>query len=250
MLSDSELEQSEIVANCLMNRQRQLVGSNSYTKELGFNPLDFLLSRIGDIPPVRLCDHNDIAWLDMCCGSGRALIQAAENLQKSQSSQFSSQISIVGVDLVRQFYPHPPDLKCLQLITESVHRFHPSRKFDLITCVHGLHYLGDKLEIIKRAASWLSEDGLFIAHLDLANLCLVEGEAKREKVKPMPIKLLKATGLKYTKINKLIQLENHKELAFSLTYLGADDTVGANYTGQAAVNSFYKLLAPDNFASP
>jgi SAM-dependent methyltransferase len=249
MLSDSELEKSEIVANCLMNRQRQLMGSNSYTKELGFNPLDFLLNRISD-PPVRLRDRNDIAWLDICCGSGRALIQAAENLQKSQSSQFSSQFSIVGVDLVRQFYPHPPDLNCLQLITESVHQFHPSRKFDLITCVHGLHYLGDKLEIIKRAASWLSEDGLFIAHLDLANLCLVEGKPGREKVKPIPVNLLENMGLKYTKANKLIQLENHQELTFSLAYLGADDTVGANYTGQAAVNSLYKLLARDNFAYP
>jgi hypothetical protein len=37
-----------------------------------------------------------------------------------------------------------------------------------------------------------------------------------------------------------LSLENRQELVFELEYLGADDCAGANYTGQAAVNSFYK----------
>ncbi len=230
LLTDSELEVSEIVANCLMNRQRQLLGSNSYTKELGFNPLTFITNRIQN--------QKNVAWLDVCCGTGRALIQAAESLYKSN---LISQTSLLGVDIVSQFYLYPPELSNLKLITNSVHKFTTSRKFNLITCVHGLHYLGDKLDILKRAASWLTNDGLLIAHLDLNNLWIIEGD----KVKPMLKKLLSDTGLKYNNRTKLLSFENQQELIFELEYLGADDCAGANYTGQAAVNSFYRFPEPD-----
>ena len=42
LLGDDELERSAVVANCRMNRERGLVGSNGYAVELGFDPLDFL----------------------------------------------------------------------------------------------------------------------------------------------------------------------------------------------------------------
>ena len=42
LLSDDELERSAVVANCRMNRERDLTGSNGYSKEIGFNPLDYL----------------------------------------------------------------------------------------------------------------------------------------------------------------------------------------------------------------
>ena len=42
LLSDDELEASAIVANCRMNRERQLLGGNGYDKELGVNPIEFL----------------------------------------------------------------------------------------------------------------------------------------------------------------------------------------------------------------
>ena len=70
LLSDDTLERSAVVANCRMNRERNLLGSNGYDRELGFNPLDFLKERIATGHPV--------AWLDLCCGTGRAMIQAAE----------------------------------------------------------------------------------------------------------------------------------------------------------------------------
>jgi hypothetical protein len=44
-LNNHQLEQSNAVANSTMNRDRRCVGSNSYTKELGFNPIGFLESR-------------------------------------------------------------------------------------------------------------------------------------------------------------------------------------------------------------
>ena len=45
LLSDEELERSAVVANCRMNRERDLVGTNGYDKELGFDPLDVLKER-------------------------------------------------------------------------------------------------------------------------------------------------------------------------------------------------------------
>jgi tRNA G46 methylase TrmB len=75
LLSDAELERSAVVANCAMNRERQLAGVNSYARELGFSPLGFLWSRLAGRPePARA------GWLDLCCGTGRALIQAAAQL--------------------------------------------------------------------------------------------------------------------------------------------------------------------------
>ena len=37
----------------------------------------------------------------------------------------------------------------------------PDRRFDLITCVHGLHDVGDRFGLVARAASRLVEDGWF-----------------------------------------------------------------------------------------
>ena len=69
LLNDDELERSAVVANCRMNREREMTGSNGYSKEIGFNPLDYLRDRIA---PGRR-----VAWLDLCCGTGKALIEAA-----------------------------------------------------------------------------------------------------------------------------------------------------------------------------
>ena len=90
LLSDDELERSAVVANCRMNRERDLTGSNGYSKELGFNPLDHLRGRID---PGQV-----VAWLDLCCGTGKALIQAARI-----SHSKGIEIQIVGVDLVGMF---------------------------------------------------------------------------------------------------------------------------------------------------
>ena len=156
LMGDDELERSAVVANCRMNRERNLLGSNGYDRELGFNPLDFLKERITTTHPVT--------WLDLCCGTGRALSQAARQIH---SEGLTSQIEIVGVDLVGMFDQTNSSPSCLRLVEASLSTWSPDRHFDLITCVHGLHYIGDKLGLIARAASWLAEDGLFVANLDL-----------------------------------------------------------------------------------
>ncbi len=64
LLNNFALEQSSIVANSLMNRERRCLGGNSYEKELSFNIIEFLRRRIGSEKQVR--------WLDLCCGEGKA----------------------------------------------------------------------------------------------------------------------------------------------------------------------------------
>ena len=171
LLGDDDLERSAVVANCRMNRERNLTGSNGYTKEVGFHPLDFLKGRVAPGRPA--------AWLDLCCGSGKALIEAARIVHDQGPG---AEIEIVGVDLVGMFHRPDPGLSRLRLVEASLRTWHPDRPFDLITCVHGLHYVGDKLGLIAHAASWLAEEGSFVASLDLHNLKLADGREAGRKV--------------------------------------------------------------------
>ena len=223
LLSDDELERSAVVANCRMNRERDLIGSNGYDRELGFNPLDFLRGRIAL--------GRRVAWLDLCCGTGKALIQAARIVHAE-----GLDIEIVGVDLVGMFHRPDPDLTCLRLVEASLRTWRPDRPFDLITCVHGLHYVGDKLGLIARAASWLVDDGLFVANLDLDNLKLADGRCGGSRV----VSDLRRAGLEYDRRKRLVVCRGRKVVDLPYRYLGADDRAGPNYTGQPAVDSYYQ----------
>ena len=88
LLGSGDLEKSGVVANCRMNRERHLTGSNGYERELRFNPLSFLR-------PIT-ATTNEARWLDLCCGSGTALADAAATIGAE-----SLPIKIVGVDLVQ-----------------------------------------------------------------------------------------------------------------------------------------------------
>ena len=117
LLPDDALERSSVVANCQMNRQRTLTGSNGYAKELRMNPLDFLLRR--NRPTVR--------WLDLCCGEGKALVEAAQIIHEhGQDGRFE----VVGVDLVAPPNPPEPRPSCLRLIRASLTYWQPSAQFD------------------------------------------------------------------------------------------------------------------------
>lgn len=221
--SDDELEQSAIVANCRMNRERELTGSNGYSREIAFNPLDFLRAQIA---PGR-----QVAWLDLCCGTGRALIEAA-----GISHAEGTDIEIVGVDLVGMFHRPELDPTNLRLVEASLRTWRPDRQFDLITCVHGLHYVGDKLGLIVRAASWLADEGLFVANLDLKNLKFAgDSEAGRKIVAD-----LRRAGMEYDRRRRLLTCRGRKDVSVPYRYLGADDGAGPNYTGQPAVDSYYQ----------
>lgn len=222
LLSTSELENSPVVANCCMNRERDLCGSNGYEVELGFDPLMWLQERASEKRPVR--------WLDVCCGSGKALIQAANLIDESGINS----ISITGVDLVGMFLRHRS--RYLKLVQCSVFEFAPSERFDLITCVHGLHYIGDKLRAIELAADWLTSGGLFVANLDLSNLCIAEVGKGHRKI----LSSLRSEGFQYLQAKHLLKCVGRKELKSSYRYVGADVAAGPNYTKQPAVNSYYE----------
>jgi hypothetical protein len=224
--SDGALERSGVVANCRMNRERDLVGTNGYDKEIQFNPLDLLKRMSGNA--------GRAAWLDLCCGSGKALIQAAEQIH---TEGIGARVEILGVDLVAMFHQLDPGLNCLRLVDASLHSWHPARAYDLITCVHGLHYLGDKLGLIARATSWLTQDGQFVANLDLANLKLADGTPAGRRVGAE----LRRLGLEYDRRRRLVICRGRRTICLRYRYLGADDQAGPNYTGQPAVDSYYEL---------
>ena len=79
LLTDDALEASSVVANVAMNRERRLAGRDGYSRVLGFDILS--------LPPGA-------RWLDLCCGSGRALLDAAAA---------RPDLDITGVDLVGYF---------------------------------------------------------------------------------------------------------------------------------------------------
>lgn len=224
LLGDDDLHASAVVANCSMNRERQLAGVNSYTRELGFDPLGVLRAAIAG--------GGTGAWLDLCCGSGRALVQAATALREEG---LLPPAAITGVDLVDTFAPRPAGLPGLQLVSSPVCGWTPSRSFDLITCVHGLHYVGDKLAALARAASWLTSGGLLVADLDLAGISIAGQPAGRRLARA-----LRDAGFSYDFRRHRISRAGKLDAALPYRYLGADDRAGPNYTGQPAVTSHYE----------
>ncbi|WP_235995167.1 class I SAM-dependent methyltransferase [Nonomuraea montanisoli] len=215
LLDHEALERSAVVANNRMNRERRLRG---YDRELGLDIAAFLTSR----PGAR--------WLDLCCGTGLALFEAAHAV--------AGELEIVGVDLV-DFFAGPSRPPRLRLTTASVTAWEPAGSFDLITSVHGLHYVGDKLGVIARAAGWLTADGLFVANFDARSI-------RRDNGAPAGARLthaLRAAGLDYDARTKRIRCAGRREAGLPFTFVGADDRAGPNYTGQPAVDSHYAGLA-------
>ena len=116
----------------------------------------------------------------------------------------------------------------------SVAGWQPTERFDLITCVHGMHDIGDKLALITRVASWLAPDGRLIADLDLAAIYLDGRRADR------PIgRRLRQAGFTYNARRRQITCTGQRDVRLPYRCLGADDQAGPGYTGQPAVSSHY-----------
>ncbi|MGW6498146.1 class I SAM-dependent methyltransferase [Nonomuraea angiospora] len=213
LTKDDELEGSPVVANSLMNRERRLP---SYNRELGIDVIDVL--RATKARPAR--------WLDLCCGTANALNEATALLGQDAE--------IVGVDLV-DFFACPPRPPRLRLITASATTWRPDAAFDLITCVHGLHYVGDKLALLAKAADWLTEDGLFVANFDTRSIRLPDGAPAGRRLTTA----LRSQGMTYDGRTRRISRRGRSRLDLPYRYLGADDQAGPNYTGQPAVNAHH-----------
>ncbi|MEV0457977.1 class I SAM-dependent methyltransferase [Catellatospora methionotrophica] len=221
LLDDDALHRSSVVANNAMNRERGLDGVNSYARDLGFHPLDRLA-------PI-VAERGGAAWLDLCCGQARALVQAAQ----------TDGLELVGVDLVGHFDPQTSGVDGLTLHTAPIGGWQPDRTFDLITCVHGLHYVGDKLGVLARALAWLSPGGTFAAHLDLDSIRLADRTPAARPVR----RLLREAGVDYDARRRIVSRTGPVVLDLPLAYAGADDQAGPNYTGQPAVDSYYHPLS-------
>ncbi|MFF1905118.1 hypothetical protein [Kitasatospora sp. NPDC058218] len=130
----------------------------------------------------------------------------------------------------------------------------PARAYDLITCVHGLHYLGDQLGAIARAAGRLVPDGRFAAHFDPESVRRADGSSAARPV----LAALRAAGFEYRARRHLLVLDGARAVRLPFEYLGADPTAGPDralsgrscrarddrpdraYTGQSAVASYYR----------
>ena len=224
MLNNDALHCSPVVANCNMNRERQLTGSNGYSFELKFDIPSWIESRL---------ERHPFKWLDVCCGTGNALIEAVQLFAPCNSRDH---LSVIGIDLAGHFLGH--DSSNLLLTKSSIESWSPQLTFDLVTCVHGLHYIGDKLGAIQELINCLSADGLFVANIDLSNLRFSDERLAGRTV----VKRFRDNGIEYDKNNRLLRCHGGREIeSFGLEYCGADDEAGPNYTGQPAVNSYYSV---------
>lgn len=167
------------------------------------------------------------SWLDLCSGEGRALREARSRLPAGAV--------LTGVDLVGPPVPTPTPAG-VELLTASVAHWSPYRTYDLITCVHGLHYVGDQLGLLARAASWLAADGLLIAHVDPASLRGADGAPAGRAA----LAVLRAAGFRYSARHHRLSLHGPRTVRLPFRYLGADPAAGPNYTGQPAVASYYE----------
>ncbi len=228
LLTQDDLERSPIVANCAMNRERGLSGENSYAKELRFN----LRAYLGE----RLRERGRVAWLDLCCGRGRALIEAVRYLHDLGGAD---RVRLVGVDLAGWFDGEAKQHPCLKLHMGWLPQWRIAEEtFDLVTCVHGLHYVGDKLGAVQQAVAALHADGRFLAHLDFADVRTTNGDPLLRSI----LRTWRTQGVRYEPRKKLLSCEGRRTLDAPYRYLGADGQAGANWTGQPSVASFYAKM--------
>ncbi|MEV0644958.1 class I SAM-dependent methyltransferase [Phytomonospora sp. NPDC050363] len=213
LVDDAELTRSSVVANNAMNRGR---GITSYGRELGLDVASFLRARG---PGAR--------WLDLCCGEGHADIEVGRSLPG---------VEVVGVDLVDYFAGGEPGNVRWVVSSLAELDWAALGKFDLVTCVHGLHYVGDKLGALRSVATVLADGGLFVANFDAASLRDAGGKALGRH----GTATLRAAGFTYDgRGRRISRTGGAADVEWRWRYLGADDRVGKNYTGQEAVAGWY-----------
>ena len=232
LLSDQDLDWTAVVANNRMNRSRAAIGVNSYAQDIGFDPILFLQER---------ATEQRVRWLDLCCGEGNALIQAATILPERRNP-----FQLIGIDLVDHFSVLPEEVvPHVELIQSSLRAWEVAGLFDLITIVHGLHYLGDKLGILAKYLPHLAPEGVFIGHLDLDNLLLEGVDNSSEYL----LHFFQGERIAFDSHQHLLMVKGPRQLSLPYKYLGADIKAGPNYTGQEAVTSVYQVK-PNHSPSP
>ncbi len=231
--NDDELQWSAIVANNSMNRKRKATGVNSYEKDLKLDPIIFLSEKLLE------SNLEKVKWLDICCGEGNALIQTAQFFQFNNQA---SKVELMGVDLVNYFSDYNDSLNnFLTLKDENISTWNSATKFDLITVVHGFHYIGDKIGTIEKLMKNLKPNGLLIGNLALNNIIINNVNNSSTEIK----RYFKKNNIIYNSRTKILKIEGARMIENRYEYLGANDQAGPNYTGQAVVNSMYKKKKQD-----
>ena len=224
MLRPDELLSSPIVANATMNRGRGFSGVNSYERDLRVSLTDFLAARVRE--------RGHALWYDACCGQGRALMDAAIQFQ---ATDWGRAVQIVGADLVDMFTPNRAP--GVTLIAADVAAFRPDRPADLITCVHGLHYLGDKLGFLESAYATLAPGGLLLGHLDPDNL---RGLGVGASVWRQVVRHAAKSGVALDFKGHVLRIARMEApLDFGVTFQGATVSERPNYTGITVIDSWY-----------
>jgi trans-aconitate methyltransferase len=227
MLRPDELLASPVVANATMNRERGLSGVNSYERDLRFSITEFLAERVRE--------RGGAVWYDACCGQGRALVEAGRQFA---DAGWGRQVRIVGVDLVPMFTPETAPNVSLQ--AADVATFSLEQPADLVTCVHGLHYLGDKLGFLQNTCALLAPGGLFLGHLDPNNVLSMEsGQPVWRQAARHAAERGAALGLKR---HVLRVKQTDAPLGFGMAYRGATVSKQPNYTGIVVINSWYAMV--------
>lgn len=227
MLQADELLASPIVANSTMNRGRGFSGVNSYERDLRFSITGFLAE--------RMQGRGSALWYDACCGEGRALVEAGRQFD---AVGWGGQTQIVGVDLVNMFTPN--DAPHVTLLASDVTAFTLEHPADLITCVHGLHYLGDKLGFLQHAYSLLAPGGLLLGHLDASN---VRAEDSKVSVWRQAARYAANRGVKLGLKSHLLRIQRTDAiLDFGVAYQGATVSEKPNYTGITVIDSWYMVV--------
>ena len=223
--NDNELSWSSVVANNAMNRKRIALGVNSYEKDIKINVISYLKS---------IENEQEVRWVDLCCGEGNALVEVANSLKKEANS---SRYKLEGIDLVGYFNSSVFEMEDIVAVRETnLSDWITDSKYDLITIVHGLHYIGDKLKLIQYAASRLKKGGILLANLDVGDIEITNEPNSKKTVQ----NYFRKEGVDYNLKTKLLKIEGNKTMQNDFIYLGADDKVGANYTGQNVVKSYYQ----------
>jgi len=236
-MSGPEERIDDVVVNATMNRGRGLTGVNSYERELRrFDIAAFLRCRAESVPERR------VRWLDACCGAGRALTEAADDWT---SADWARRITLIGIDL---YDGMPPDrnsedgLRARFVVGDVLTHLPPQEPLDLVTCIHGLHYLPDKLAFLEQVYTRLVPDGgLLLAHLDPANVKLQD--ADNTPLWPRLLRHVRRQGISLKFRAHLIRLErtltSPATLSFGATYATRTVAPRPNYSGMIGVDSWY-----------
>ncbi|RMI32340.1 class I SAM-dependent methyltransferase [Nocardia stercoris] len=143
-------------------------------------------------------------------------------------------MTLCGIDLVGYFAAEASTSR-LRLITAAARNWWPDRPANLVTCVHGLHYVGDKLALLAAMLRWLTPGGKFVANFDPHSIRHADGSSAARRV----LARLRAAGLTYDARRHLLTAHGPTTIEFRAEYLGADNRSGPGYTGQPAVTSYY-----------